>query len=291
MTRNLDITALRSFAAVADSGGVTRAAGALNLTQSAVSMQLKRLEEALGQSLLDRAGRGVALTAQGELLLSYARRMIALNDEALERLTEPNWEGEIALGAPHDVVYPHIPDVLAHFARAFPRVRVRLISSYTVALLEDFRRGAVDLMLTTESSVGPGGETLQESPLVWAGAPGGKAWRERPLKLAFEKGCIFRPFAQRALDEAGIDWNVAVESESTRAIEASVSADLGVHAGIRSGLPPQFEVIDHHEALPALPSVKINLYARREGPKAALIARLAEAIRAAYGAKMRADAA
>ena len=98
MPRNLDMTALRSFVAVAEAGGVTRAAGFLNLTQSAVSMQLKRLEENLGQNLLDRSARQIALTAQGEQLLGYGRRMLALNDEVYSRLTDKSFEGEITLG-------------------------------------------------------------------------------------------------------------------------------------------------------------------------------------------------
>ena len=113
--RNLDITTLRSFVAVADSGGVTRAAGFLHLTQSAVSMQLKRLEELLGLALLDRSGRTIALTPSGEQLLGYARRMVALNDEVIGRLTDQAFEGEVVLGVPHDVVYPVIPQVLQRF--------------------------------------------------------------------------------------------------------------------------------------------------------------------------------
>src|SRR6056297_186316 len=101
MPRNLDLTALRSFVAVADTGGVTRAAGLLNLTQSAVSMQLKRLEESLNTSLLDRSGRTIGLTTQGEQLLSYARRMLQLNDEIYGRLTATEFEGELKLGVPH----------------------------------------------------------------------------------------------------------------------------------------------------------------------------------------------
>ena len=104
--RNLDVTTLRSFVAVAEAGGVTRAAGFLHLTQSAVSMQLKRLEELLGLELLDRSGRTIALTASGEQLLVYARRMVALNDEVMTRLTDQAYEGQITLGVPHDIVYP-----------------------------------------------------------------------------------------------------------------------------------------------------------------------------------------
>ena len=139
--RNLDVTTLRSFVAVADAGGVTRAAGFLHLTQSAVSMQLKRLEELLGLELLDRSGRSVALTASGEQLLVYARRMVALNDEVIGRLTDQIYEGEIVLGVPHDIVYPAIPQVLKQFHAAFPRVKVQLVSSYTRSLKEQFARG------------------------------------------------------------------------------------------------------------------------------------------------------
>ena len=139
MARNLDMTALRAFATVAEAGGVTRAAGLLHLTQSAVSMQLKRLEEALGRQLLERAGRGVVLTADGEKLLGYARRILALNDEVWSRFTDAAFEGEVVLGVPHDVVYPALPPVLQRFHADYPRMKVTLVSTYTRAAQDDVR--------------------------------------------------------------------------------------------------------------------------------------------------------
>ena len=260
MARNLDLTALRSFVAVADAGGVTRASGFLNLTQSAVSMQIKRLEEMLGVEVLDRSGRQVALTAAGEQLLGYARRMLALNDEVMGRLTRDPHEGEVVLGVPHDIVYPVIPQVLQHFARTFPRMKVSLISSFTRVLKAQFGRGECDIILTTEDTVDPGGVTLAELPLVWVGAPGGVAWKGRPLKLAYEHNCIFRQGVQAALDRAGIPWQMAVESDSTRTIEASVSADLAVHTVLAGSEPPYVERISHGGALPDLKRMKVNLY-------------------------------
>ncbi|CAN0595686.1 unnamed protein product, partial [Ectocarpus sp. 12 AP-2014] len=121
MPRNLDLTALRSFIAVADTGGVTKAASVLNLTQSAVSMQLKRLEESLGQSLLDRTGRTIGLTSSGEQLLSYGRKMMSLNDEVFNRMTDHVFQGSLVLGVPHDIVYPAIPKVLQMFHAEYPR--------------------------------------------------------------------------------------------------------------------------------------------------------------------------
>jgi DNA-binding transcriptional LysR family regulator len=152
MPSQLDLTALRSFVAVAEAGGVTRAAGFLNLTQSAVSMQLKRLEDALDLRLLDRSGRGVALTAAGEQLLGYARRILALNDEALALMTHQDYEGEIVLGVPHDIVYPAIPQVLSRFNAAYPRMKVQLVSSFTRRLKDMFARGDCDLIVTTEDA-------------------------------------------------------------------------------------------------------------------------------------------
>ncbi|MCV3272991.1 LysR family transcriptional regulator [Roseobacter sinensis] len=258
--RNLDITTLRSFVAVADAGGVTRAAGFLHLTQSAVSMQLKRLEELLGVELLDRSGRTIALTASGEQLLIYARRMVALNDEVVGRLTDQAYEGEIVLGVPHDIVYPVIPQVLKQFHAAFPRVRVRLVSSYTRALKEMFEKGECDLILTTEKALETGGEILDEKPLRWIGAPGGTAWRQTPLRLAFGRQCTFRPHVVEALDLAEIPWEVMVETESDRTIEATVSADLAVHTMIEGTEPPHLQRVEHNGALPELPSQLINLY-------------------------------
>ena len=263
--RNLDITILRSFVAVADSGGVTRAAGFLHLTQSAVSMQLKRLEELLGLELLDRSGRTIALTASGEQLLVYARRMLALNDEVIERLTDQAYEGEIVLGVPHDIVYPAIPQVLKQFHAAFPRVKVHLVSSYTRGLKEQFGRGECDLILTTEMMLDGGAETLCRKPLLWVGAPGGAAWRQKPLKLAFGRLCTFRPRVIEALDEAGIPWDVIVETESDRTIEATVSADLAVHTMIEGTEPPHLERILHGGILPELPMQQINLYGAQSG--------------------------
>lgn len=279
--RNLDLTALRSFVAVADAGGVTRAAGFMNLTQSAVSMQLKRLEEALGEKLLDRSSRQIALTGSGEQLLGYARRMLELNDEIFSRLTAEEFEGEIVLGVPHDIVYPAIPQVLHRFSVEYPRVKVQLLSSFTKKLKEQFARGEVDVILTTEDGADQGGETLIELPLMWIGAPGGQAWRSRPLRLAYEHGCFFRGLVQEALDRAGIPWEMAVESNSTRTIEASVSADLAVHTALEGSEPPYLERIQHDGALPDLPSSRVNLYVSdvTRGP---VTERLADLIRQAY---------
>ena len=150
LTRNLDISALRSFVAVADLGGMTRAAGKLNLTQSAVSMQVKRLESVFDVSLVERVGRGVALTSEGQQLLGYCRQILRLNDEAWQRLTHEAFEGQGTFGVPEDLVFPIVPSIMREFAAAFPRASVRLLSSQTRTLKEKLAEGSVDIILTTE---------------------------------------------------------------------------------------------------------------------------------------------
>ncbi|MEO8242581.1 MAG: LysR family transcriptional regulator [bacterium] len=281
MIRNLDLGSLRSFVMIADVGGVTRAAGALNLTQSAVSMQIKRLEDLLGVAVLDRSSRTVSLTQTGEQLLSYARRMLALNDEVYGLLTLPAFEGEVVLGVPHDVVYPAIPQVMQQFARDFPKVKVRLISSYTRMLREQFAQGGCDVIVTTEENVGSGGMTLTELSQVWVGAPGGQAWTQRPLPLAYEQRCIFRQEVQARLDAAGIPWVLAVDSDNTRTVEATVSADLAVHTVLEGSEPRHMSRIQHGGALPDLPRMKVNLYVSATS-RGVVVDRLAELIRLHY---------
>lgn len=282
MPRNLDMTALRAFVTVAETGGVTRAAGQLHLTQSAVSMQVKRLEDSIGQNLLERAGRGVALTAHGEQMLGYGRRILSLNDEVWARMTDQAYEGEITLGVPSDIIYPYIPTVLQRFAVEYPRIKVNLISSYTLRLKRQLARGEVDMILTTETELDSGGETLEKSQMLWVGSPGGSIWKARPARLAFEHNCAFRSGVQSALDDAGIHWEMAVESDSTRTVEASVSADLAIHAALEGTVDHHLEVIPHNGALPDLPVYNINMYIA-SGPQTALAERLANLVRQAYG--------
>lgn len=286
MPRNLDLAALRSFVTVADVGGVTKAAGYLNLTQSAVSMQIKRLEESLGMQLFLRAARKLALSPEGEQLVSYGRRMLALNDEVLSRFTTAACCGPIRLGVPHDVVYPAIPGILRRMAQAYPMVQVNLVSSFTILMKEGFARGEFDVMLTTEETPDPGAEVLGARALVWVGAPEGSAWQRRPLRLGFKDTCIFRPRAQAALEAAGIGWDLATGGESEQAVEATVAADLAVTARMAGSIPDGTAVIAGENQLPPLGEMKLALYRaprpKGEAPDEAVELLLSE-LRCAYG--------
>ena len=281
--RNLDISVLRSFVAVAQTGGVTRAAGFLNLTQSAVSMQLKRLEQMMGQDLLDRSNRRISLTAVGEQLLGYARRMVEMNDDMFARLTDHAFEGEVTLGVPHDIVYPVIPRVLQRFNAEYPRVKVKLTSLYTSGLKRMYDRGECDLILTTEAELTEGGETLKHLPLRWIGAPRGTAWKQRPLPLANCMNCSFRVAARELLEQEDIAWEQAVESDSDRTVEATVAADLAVTVMLEGTEPPHLEQIAPGCNLPELGEQKINLYGGTAA-NGGFVGHLKEMIRQGYRA-------
>lgn len=278
MYRNLDMTALRSFVTVADTGGVTRAAGKLHVTQSAVSMQLKRLEIMLDTALMERSGRGISLTAQGEQLLGYGRRMLALNDEAWGRLTHDAFEGDINLGVPPDIIYPHIPEILRHFATDFPRVNVKLNCKMSLDLKEDLAHGRADIILTTETKGDADAELLQRAPLRWYGAAGGAVWKKRPFQLAYQPTCIFRSEAIAALDQNDITWDIPFSSYDNQNIMAFVSADLAITAVLEGTNNPDWDEIPADAGLPPLPNYGIFMYVA-EGSHDMLVKELARIIR------------
>ncbi len=175
MPHNLDTALLRAFVTVAETGGMTKAAAILHLTQAAVSQQVKRLEESLGCPLFSRDRGRMSLTQAGERLLARAQRMLALNDEIWTTMTAPEFEGEVRLGVPHDIVGPFLAPILRAFGRDWPRVRVTLETTTSRLLREALARNELDLCLTTELDCGEGGEVLFSDALLWVGAVGGTA--------------------------------------------------------------------------------------------------------------------
>jgi DNA-binding transcriptional LysR family regulator len=262
--QTFDLGTLRSLVEIADTGSMTRAAGRLFLTQSAISMQIKRLETSLGFSLFERSAQGMTPTAEGEQLLQFARRMLALNDEAMGRLTSPDYEGVVRFGVPGDIVHPQIPRVLKEFSRDFPRVQIRFTTRGTYKLLEEYDQGLQDLVLTTEEAPRDDSEIIASHPLIWIGAEEGSAWKKRPLPLGFARHCAFRAGVIRALDAAGVAWIDQVHSENDVAIDAMVAADFCVSARLACSSMPESAAIDHGGLLPELPRHSIALYCREK---------------------------
>ncbi|TXH71601.1 MAG: LysR family transcriptional regulator [Thiothrix sp.] len=257
--RNFDLATLRSFVQIADAGSMTRAASRLNMTQSAISMQIKRLETSLEQSLFDRSVQKLLPNAAGEQLLHFARQLLALNDEAWGRMTAPEYEVEIRLGVPSDIINPHIPQVLANFSRDFPKAQIKLTTNPTIYLKEQFAEGQQDIILTTEREPG-GGKVISRQALLWTGSENGCVWKKRPLPIAFTKGCIFRTTAIEALEKAQIDWVDVVVSDDDIAKQAMVSAGLCVGTQLEQTQCPGQKHIVHQGQLPELPYFSIALY-------------------------------
>jgi DNA-binding transcriptional LysR family regulator len=259
MHRDIDTALLRAFIAVVETGSVTGAAALLNLTQAAVSQQLKRLEELFGTQLFERHHRRLALRPNGERLLAHAHKLIALNDEVFGAMSAPAYEGEVRLGVPHDIVGPYLPPILRRFDKAWPRVRVSLKCTTTPQLLELLRKGEIDLTLTTEQRAG--GKTLLEDELVWAGAMNGAAHGRDPLPISLgDEKCAFRPAVLKALRATGRDWRPVCEVSSMEPLLASIEADLAIAPLLRTTIPHYLQAIDRDRRLPRLPKFFINMY-------------------------------
>jgi len=266
MARNLDISLLRAFVAVADTGGMTAASGVLNLTQAAVSQQIKRLEEQIGDELFARDRRGMKLTGAGERLFGRAKRLLALNDEIWTEMTTPEYEGEVRLGIPSDIITTYLPTFLKNFARSCPRVQISLHSGSSARLRSELQAGRVDVVLATELACDPEGENLVMDRLVWVGARGGEAVRQRPLPVSIGcSDCAFRTPIREALQQAGIEWRSASEVTNTSAQVATVAADIAVMAWMASTVPEGLEVLGRDSGLPPLPPFTVNLYLPRDG--------------------------
>jgi DNA-binding transcriptional LysR family regulator len=287
LPHNIDTALLRAFVAAAETGGMTSAARLVNLTQAAVSQQVKRLEDTFGRQLFERDRRGLRLTPSGERLLVRARRLLALNDEVWALMTAPDFTGEVRLGVPHDVVGPYMPPVLKSFDQAWPGVRVSLDCRTSVNLLRALERREVDLILTTERACGPHGETLLPDALVWVGARDGRAWKRDPLPVSIGgEDCAFRPFAIEALNHAGRDWRPVCEISNMLAECAAVEADLAVVPLLASTVPETLTILGAGDGLPPLPMFQINLYLPQVGASDIAV-ELARHIRAQFAARYR----
>ena len=257
--RHLDLAALRSLVAISETRSVTQAAAMNFLTQSAVSMQMKRLEQQTGTKLIERAGRGVSLTDDGEKLASYARQMIAINDEAWTRLANDEFDGELTLGVPFDIVHPHIPVILREARERYPRIKVKLVSSLTSFLKQRFSEGAIDIAVTTEAHADRRAEELIRTDLHWWGAIGGRAHRQSPLPVAICRNCAMKAEVTRVLGKAGIPWEFVSDADTDAAVHAMVSADLAVTVATGIQAIPYCEQLCPG-LLPRLPRFRINLY-------------------------------
>lgn len=259
MMANLDMDALRALAASQDFGGLNRAADRIGRSQSAISQQLKKLQEQVGVPLMCKQGRGLALTDAGAVVLSYARRILSLNDEALLAARGTAVAGTVRFGMPGDFAETWLPDVLGQFKRAHPDVRIEALVDRNRALLERLDRGELDLALVLGEVSRPGVVRLAQLPMRWIGPTGGEA-PAAPLALAvYHEPCFFRRAAIDALDRAGLSWRVAFTTSSLTSLWAAISAGFGITLRLDLGLPPSLSVLGAAHGLPPAPSVEVSL--------------------------------
>ena len=228
----LDLDLLKTLIAIAETGNFSAAAEVVFRTPSAVSMQVKRIEELLGRSVFNRDSRSVTLTSDGEELLTHARRMLAMNREIMAKFITPDVAGIVRMGAPDDAAERLLPDMLRRFARSHPCVTVDVLVENSTTLVEMVREKKLDMSIITcdaantrEMKV----ETLIEERLVWAGLKGGIAAERLPLPISvWEEGCVWRNAGISSLEQSGIGYRVAFQSANISGQKAAILADLAV---------------------------------------------------------------
>jgi DNA-binding transcriptional LysR family regulator len=256
---NLQIDFLKTFIAVADAQGFTRAGKQVNRSQSAVSMQIKRLEDEVGKPLFERIGKTVKLTVEGNMLISYARRIVKEHGDAVIALSKPALRGVIRFGSPEHYTTGVLPKLLARFASSYPEVRVEMRCENSDQIKRAVDEGKLDIGLCTQ--IRKGGKVIYHDPVVWVADPGFLVQTDKSLPLAvFEEDCIFRTWALKALKKTGIPYRIIYVSHSMSGILDAVRAGLAIAPIVQSNVPPDLTTIGVEYGLPVLPISNIVLH-------------------------------
>jgi DNA-binding transcriptional LysR family regulator len=265
-----DLDLLRSFVSVVDTGGFTRAGERVHRTQSTVSQQIRRLEETLGYPLLHRNGKQATPTEEGERLLSYARRILALAQEARDVVARPSGEGVVRLGIPEDFAAYRLTELLSDFVRSRPGLRLDVRCGLSVQLRRALERGELDLALFKRDAGESGGIAAWPERLHWITSQRHPIdFHRDPLPLAvFEQGCLYRNRMIHALEAAGRAWYIAYTSPNLPGIQAAVSAGLGVSVLSEVAILPDHRVIGAAEGFPSITNTEVALVAAADASPA-----------------------
>jgi DNA-binding transcriptional LysR family regulator len=279
----LDLDVLRTFVAIAETGSFTTAATAVFRTPSAVSMQIKKLEDILGRSVFSRDARSVTLTTDGEMLLGYARRMLAVNREAVSKFIIPDISGVVRLGSPDDYGERVLPHILRRFAQSHPSIAVDVTIDQSINLRRRMDDRALDITLLTNSykTSAVGAEIILTEPLVWAGSKGGCAHLRDPMPISvWEEGCAWRAGALDALGRDGRNYRVAYMSAHTAGQRAAIMSDLAVAPLPRSFLGNDMVELGPEDGLPAIGNYSLAMVVSPEA--SAPVKAVADHIRATF---------
>lgn len=268
----LDLELLRSFVSVVDSGGFTRAGERVHRTQSTVSQQIKRLEEDVGQPLLNRSGKDVTPTEAGERLLSYARRLLSLAEEARDVLARPGNEGAVRLGVPEDFAAYRLAKLLAGFSRSHPGLRLDVRSDQSTYLKRDLERGELDLALFKRAAGEKGGIAVWPERVHWVTSkshPRDTRSGSVPL-IGFPTGCLYRAGAIHALESAGRAWHMTYTSSSLAGIQAAVAAGMGLSILSEIAIQPDHRVLTAKDGFKPIDRTEMALVASPDASPATL---------------------
>lgn len=269
--RNLPMDVLRSFITVADLGTLTRAGEVLGRSQPAISLQLKRLDEILESTLFERYGTRVVLTVDGQRFSAYARRILALNDEAVADLTQSGVTGKIRFGIPGEFAPTLLPKILGRFSQTYPGVKLEINCDLSKNLLTS-RVDTYDLILALDDpNSGLSRKSVCEDDLVWVGGAEESRSLSAPLSLVVAKEpCIYRSRILSTLDQAGIPWEIVYTSSDLTGIIAALREGLGVTAMTRQTVPQSLEILANSRQLPFLGKVGLHLIYNQKSPDEAL---------------------
>jgi DNA-binding transcriptional LysR family regulator len=280
---NLNLDSLRTLVITQDLGGFGRASERLLRTPSAISLQMKRLQEEVGVPLFRKQGRKTLLTEQGEIALRYARRVLELNDEMIDTLRGSSLAGVVRIGFGQDFTGNVLPLAIARFSALYPLVKLEVKVDLGQVLLQAIDTGDLDLALTLGGAQKKTAKLLSELPLHWIASPGFRDRAQQPLPLAlFDPPCQCQTPGLEALERSGRPWRVAMTSPSLMGLWAAVSAGLGLTARADLGLPADVQTIDL--GLPPLGNIPITLHRRRglRAPNAIRFAEITEELVATY---------
>lgn len=259
MAADLDIDLLRSFSLVVETGAVSRAAERIGRSQAAVSMQMRRLEDIVGQPLLNRTGRGVFMTVHGERLLSHARRILRVHDDAMAELSGRSLSGSLRFGCPDDYADAFLPALLRSFAQRHPRVAIEVVCASTPRLVGQLDRNILDLALISVP-LDAGRQVLRREDLVWVGPKNGGADWPAPLRLALgDPDTLDHRAAIAALDHAGWACEIAYSSGSLSGLLAVVRSGQAIAVLTRAAVPADLGVLSNTTGLPDLPTIGLTL--------------------------------
>lgn len=264
MTRDIDSSLLRTFVTVAETGAVGVAAARLARTQAAVSMQLRRLEEDLGQRLLDRSPRGVQLTEAGHLLLPYAHSILGAGADARRALSAGQVSGTVRLGMLEDIAVGRLPRALRRFSIAYPQVALEIVVDSSAALSNRLADGSLDVVVGDPALVDAAPLLTWTQPLFWVGARGFGRDAQAPLPVvAFGDACLWQQQVLTALRRAGIAWRIVCTSTSLPAVQSAVEAGLGVSVLLDGNIRSEsMRVLGQADGLPDAPTADFGLFMR-----------------------------